>query len=956
MQVGELSVRLNLNMAEFQKGLAAARASMQRLSQQAQELEPAMAAIGTAIKAVGAVMAAGFGAAVVGSVKGAVALENYRNTLNVVMKDQQKAAAMMAWAVDFANRTPFETDSVIEATVRLQSYGLEAQKVLPAIGDMAGVMNKDLMQAVEAVADAQTGELERLKEFGITKAMIIQKNADMGRNIEIVNNTGQITDQKAFNEALFALMNDRFKGGMEIQAKSFSGLWSTVVGVFKTSLATMAGISATGEVQIGGLFDNLKKKMQEVINKLADWQKNGQLQKWSAKAQEALGKFFAVAERVFGYLMKAARFIIDHWGVIGPVLAGVLAGFVAFRTATVIVKTLTTATKFLNLVLKANAIGLVTLAIAALVAAGVALYKNWDKVRYYCLQAWGTIKVYVLKAIDAVLKGYEKLLGWVPVLGEKIKQAREGIGSLITKEQGTMAVRNLNYQADQILKTTVKVKKTLQEAGAYASSGAPQGVGAAAEKSKKAAEDTREAWEKTADILGTKLQILQARQEIAGIAAERHGDKTKVLADKVTWLNKELDTQKQIVATVNEAYNESVRAKDANAEETLKLALRLDQEKKAQADIEKQIYDTTQAIKDQAKELRNLSGEVTAVEKKYREDLAAALEDYERKVSETNRKLAEDERRLTEEFERSIDQRASALANFVGLFDKVTSKEVSGAELLENLRGQVKTFEEWSANIQALAARGVDQGLIDELREMGPKAAPEIAALLTLTDDQLQEYVGLWRQKNQDARNEATAQLEQQRIEMEQKLQEIRATAAAQLEQYRAEWEKKNAEIRKNAEEEMKKIEEKMKQVAEAGTKYGVGLMTNFIGGIESKFEQLRATLENMAAMVDSYMPHSPAKRGPLTRLAEWGPALVKGLAEGIRVSLPSLGDISARMAALSPAALAPAMANSYSSSNQVTYGGSTIVVNINGTNAREIWRELEPIFRREIYKTGGRL
>lgn len=30
------------------------------------------------------------------------------------------------------------------------------------IGDMAGVMNKDIMQAVEAVADAQTGELERL--------------------------------------------------------------------------------------------------------------------------------------------------------------------------------------------------------------------------------------------------------------------------------------------------------------------------------------------------------------------------------------------------------------------------------------------------------------------------------------------------------------------------------------------------------------------------------------------------------------------------------------------------------------------------------------------------------------------------------------------------------------------------------------------------------------------------
>ena len=78
------------------------------------------------------------------------------------MKDQKKAAQMMAWAVDFANKTPFETDSIVEATVRLQSYGIDAQKTMTQIGDMAGVMNKDIMQAVEAVADAQTGELERL--------------------------------------------------------------------------------------------------------------------------------------------------------------------------------------------------------------------------------------------------------------------------------------------------------------------------------------------------------------------------------------------------------------------------------------------------------------------------------------------------------------------------------------------------------------------------------------------------------------------------------------------------------------------------------------------------------------------------------------------------------------------------------------------------------------------------
>ncbi len=217
------------------------------------------------------------------ALESASGLEGYRSTLNVVLKDQQKAAKMMAWAVEFANRTPFETDSVVEATVRLQSYGIEAQKVMTQIGDMAGVMNKDLMQAVEAVADAQTGEIERLKEFGITKAMITAKGAELYKNQTIVNNKGQIVDQQKFNDALFALMEDRFKGGMEIQAKSYKGLMSTISGVWKTGLAQMAGISGTGEIIKGSAFDAAKEGLGWVSDKMQNLSKSGTFEKIGKK-------------------------------------------------------------------------------------------------------------------------------------------------------------------------------------------------------------------------------------------------------------------------------------------------------------------------------------------------------------------------------------------------------------------------------------------------------------------------------------------------------------------------------------------------------------------------------------------------------------------------------------------------------------------------------------------------
>lgn len=92
----------------------------------------------------------------------ASSMEQYRNTLNIVMKDNKKAGETFKWAVDYANKTPFETGDIVDGTVKLQSYGLEAQKVLPYIGDMAAAIGKGMDQAVEAVADAQTGELERL--------------------------------------------------------------------------------------------------------------------------------------------------------------------------------------------------------------------------------------------------------------------------------------------------------------------------------------------------------------------------------------------------------------------------------------------------------------------------------------------------------------------------------------------------------------------------------------------------------------------------------------------------------------------------------------------------------------------------------------------------------------------------------------------------------------------------
>ena len=69
---------------------------------------------------------------------------------------------------DFATRTPFQLGEVVTSFTKLVNLGLKpSERALVSYGDTASAMGKSLDQMIEAVADAATGEFERLKEFGI---------------------------------------------------------------------------------------------------------------------------------------------------------------------------------------------------------------------------------------------------------------------------------------------------------------------------------------------------------------------------------------------------------------------------------------------------------------------------------------------------------------------------------------------------------------------------------------------------------------------------------------------------------------------------------------------------------------------------------------------------------------------------------------------------------------------
>ena len=339
------------------------------------------------------------------SIDGASSMEQFRNTLETVLKDPNKARKKLAWANRFANKTSFESQEVVEGMTKLQSYGIEGDRILKTtnrtylemIGDMASGMGKSFDQAIEAVADARTGELERLKEFGITKNMIDDFGKSQG--IEIFNNKGQIKDMELFNKTLFEMMNSRFGGAMEKQAKTFKGGLSTISGAFKSGLATLAGVNEFGDIVENSPFQILKDKViipfSELLVKL---QEDGTFTKWAENLASVFQELISWGEKII-------KFIVDWKELLIP-LVSALAGLFIINKVVILIGALQTALATLSF-------NPVMLGIGAVIAIGVLLYRNWDLIKAKLASLWAKIKAFG-KALWDIGK---KIFTWLTPIG-----------------------------------------------------------------------------------------------------------------------------------------------------------------------------------------------------------------------------------------------------------------------------------------------------------------------------------------------------------------------------------------------------------------------------------------------------------------------------------------------------------------------------------------------------------
>ena len=173
------------------------------------------------------------------------------------------AAAAFDSLQKFAKETPYGLEQSIQAFIKLKNLGLDpSEAALMSYGNTAAAMGRDLDQMIEAVADATTGEFERLKEFGIKAS---QENGKVsllfkGQTITIKNSAKEI------EKYLLRLGNVDFASASTNRMKTLDGsilnLEDTIDSLFlKVSQsgigdAIKSGVDGTSE-SLETLGDNL---------------------------------------------------------------------------------------------------------------------------------------------------------------------------------------------------------------------------------------------------------------------------------------------------------------------------------------------------------------------------------------------------------------------------------------------------------------------------------------------------------------------------------------------------------------------------------------------------------------------------------------------------------------------------------------------------------------------------
>ena len=152
-------------------------------------------------------------------------MEIFNAKLVTVLHSTAKAREALESAREFASKAPFELRGIVDATVKLTTYGVNAKEILPTVANIAAGMGKGIEETASSIGKAWSGSahgvMQLRSEYGITTARLKQYGAEVNSMGEI--NVRSEAGLEKFRQALLKIGQVEFGGAIERQMQTLMG-------------------------------------------------------------------------------------------------------------------------------------------------------------------------------------------------------------------------------------------------------------------------------------------------------------------------------------------------------------------------------------------------------------------------------------------------------------------------------------------------------------------------------------------------------------------------------------------------------------------------------------------------------------------------------------------------------------------------------------------------------------
>lgn len=450
----------------------------------------------------------------------------------------------------------------------------------------------------------------------------------------------------------------------------------------------------------------------------------------------------------------------------------------------------------------------------------------WSAVKTFFSEKWNDIKSVFSNAFDSFLTIGKNIVDGIK---QGIKNAWNNL-----KEWFSGLFGDLTSIAKKILGIESPSKVMRDEVGVWILPGIAEGI-----------EQTKDVLVKALNgAFNAMVDYLNAENEkqiktIADFNAEKEAE-----YDAHAKALEQIESDKnKSIAALNEKLAEDKKKKDADV-------VKLEKEyNKDLADIHQKAYNDEQkqfqthgnnmrAINDNIR--KNISDKMTALlslEADYNSNVKKLWDDLETSIDDLNKK-----------YDEQLKSRTESIANSLNLWNAAEKNKVNGSQLQKNLKSQVNVLKNYNTAIEKLEGRGINEEFVQQLKEMGVGATGEIEALARMTDDELNDYVALWEEKNALAHDAALEELEPLKADTIAEIKDLSDKALVEYHRLTENYRKESVilvEELKTAMEEsgLAGYEEIMSQVDDY-ILAGASLLDGVITGIAERSPYLQAAVE----------------------------------------------------------------------------------------------------------------